>query len=158
MDRVGQGFDSHRFAAGRPLILGGVRIPYDRGLSGHSDADAALHAVTDAVLGAVGEDDIGEHFPDTDPRWEGADSVAFLAEAVRLAAAKGYRPVNCDLTILAEAPKLGPYKPRMRRCIAELLGVGEQNVSVKAKTGEGMGFVGRGEGIAALAVVLLTER
>jgi len=155
MQRVGFGYDSHRFATGRPLVLGGVTVEHDRGLAGHSDGDAALHAITDAVLGAAAAGDIGEHFPDTDPRWAGADSAALLAHAVALAAERGLRPVNCDVTILAEAPKLSAYKPKMQRRIAERLGVGVDAVSVKAKTNEAMGFVGRGEGIAAMAVVML---
>ena len=156
MEKVGLGYDSHRFAAGRPLVLGGVGIEHDRGLAGHSDADAVLHALTDAVLGAIGAADIGEQFPDTDPRWAGADSSRFLAHAVRLAAEKGYRAVNADVTILAESPRLSAYKDKMRARIAELLGVGIEDVAVKAKTNEGMGLVGRGEGIAALAAVLLS--
>jgi len=164
MVRVGFGYDSHRFAAAGPetaegpLVLGGVRIPHDRGLAGHSDADAVLHAVTDAILGALAAGDIGEHFPDAEPRWKDADSGAFVAEAVRLAHERGLAVGNCDVTILAEAPRLGPHKERMRESIAGLLGVEADRVSVKAKTGEGMGFVGRGEGIAAMAVVLLEER
>jgi len=156
MEKVGLGYDSHRFAAGRPLVLGGVGIEHDRGLAGHSDADAVLHALTDAVLGAIGAADIGEQFPDSDPRWAGADSSRFLAHAVRLAAEKGYRAVNADVTILAESPRLSAYKDKMRARIAELLGVGIEDVAVKAKTNEGMGLVGRGEGIAALAAVLLS--
>ena len=158
MARVGFGYDSHRFAADRPLVLGGVRIGEAGGLAGHSDADAVLHAVTDAILGALAAGDIGEHFPDTDPRWKDADSGAFVAEAVRLAGERGLAVGNCDVTVLAEAPRLGPHKDAMRQNIAGLLGVGAQRVSVKAKTGEGMGFVGRGEGIAAMAAVLLNER
>ena len=151
------GYDSHRFEAGRPLVLGGVRIDHDAGLAGHSDADAVLHAVTDAVLGAIAAGDIGELFPDTDPRWAGADSSAFLAEAVRLAAEAGCRVANCDVTVLAEQPRLGPYKRPMAARIAELLGVAPGAVAVKAKTNERMGALGRGEGIAVLAAVLLTD-
>ena len=157
MFRVGMGYDSHRFAPGRPLVLGGVRLDHPQGLAGHSDADALLHAVTDAVLGALAAGDIGEHFPDTDPRHENADSAAFLQAACRLAAERGCRVVNCDATVLAEAPRLGPHKRAIRRRLAELLGVGEGDVSVKAKTNEGMGPVGRGEGIACMAVVLLAR-
>lgn len=149
------GYDSHRFVAGRPLTLGGVRLDYDKGLAGHSDADALLHAVTDAVLGALGAGDIGEHFPDTDPQHENADSTGFLTAAVRLAAERGWRVVNCDATVLAEAPRLGPHKQAIRSRLAKLLDLGERDVSVKAKTGEGMGPVGRGEGIVCMAVVLL---
>lgn len=157
MYRVGFGYDSHRFAAGRDLVLGGVRIEHSEGLAGHSDADAVLHAVTDAVLGALAAGDIGELFPDTDPRWAGADSSIFLAEAVRLAGQRGLRVANCDVTVLAEAPKLGPHKRRMAERIAELLGVPPGAVSVKAKTNEQMDAVGRREGIAVLAAVLLAD-
>lgn len=155
MFRVGFGYDVHRFEAGRPLVLGGVRIEHDRGLAGHSDADAVLHAVTDAILGALAAGDIGELFPDSDPRWAGADSAVFVAEAVRRAAEQGSRIANCDVTVLAESPKLGPQKRRMAERIAELLGVAPDAVSVKATTHEQMGPIGRGEGIAALAAVLL---
>jgi 2-C-methyl-D-erythritol 2,4-cyclodiphosphate synthase len=157
MFRVGLGYDSHRFVAGRPLVLGGVRIEHEMGLAGHSDADAVLHAVTDAVLGAMAAGDIGELFPDTDPRWAGADSSIFLAEAVRLAARRGCRVANCDVTVLTEAPRLGPHKRRMAARIAELLGVSPDAVAVKAKTNEQMGALGRGEGLAAMAAVLLTD-
>ena len=156
MFRIGFGYDSHRFAPGRPLVLGGVRIDHPDGLAGHSDADAVLHAVTDAVLGAAAAGDIGEHFADGDPRWAEADSSQFVTEAIRLAADRGFRPVNCDVTVLAESPKLAPHKRRMAERIAELLGLGPGAVSVKAKTNERMGFVGRGEGIAVLAAVLMT--
>jgi len=157
MFRIGFGYDSHRFAAGRPLMLGGVRIEHELGLAGHSDADAVLHAITDAVLGAIAAGDIGERFPDSDPRWKGADSAVFVAEAVRLAAERGCRVVNCDVTVLAEAPRLGPDKARMAGRIAELLGVAPDAVAVKAKTNEQMGAIGRKEGIAALAAVLLGD-
>jgi 2-C-methyl-D-erythritol 2,4-cyclodiphosphate synthase len=157
MERVGFGYDSHRFAPGRELVLGGVRIPSDRGLAGHSDADAVLHALTDAVLGAIGEGDIGEHFPDTDPRWKDADSAAFLARALELAAEKGWRVGNCDVTVLAEAPKLKAHKQPMKARIAELMGVAAGDVAVKAKTNEGMGWIGRSEGLAALAVVMMVR-
>lgn len=155
MSRVGLGYDSHRFAPGRPLMLGGVRIEHASGLAGHSDADAVLHAVTDAILGAIGAGDIGEHFPDTDPQWRGADSAIFVRRAMELARQAGLRVANCDVTVLCEAPKLTPHKAAMRQRIAELLGVGPDRVGVKAKTNEGMGWVGQGEGLAALAVVLL---
>lgn len=157
MVRIGMGYDCHRFAAGRALVLGGVRIEHEMGLVGHSDADAVLHAVTDAILGALAAGDIGERFPDTDPKWAGADSAVFVAEAVRLAAEQGCRVTNCDVTILAEAPKLGPHKRQMAERIAELLGVAPGAVGVKAKTSERMGFTGRGEGLAAFAVVLLGD-
>lgn len=156
MFRIGLGYDSHRFAPGRPLILGGVRVEHDRGLAGHSEGDAVLHAITDAILGALAAGDIGERFPDTDPKWAGADSSVFLADAVALAAGRGYTVANCDVTILAEAPKLGPYKKRMAARIAQLLGVAVDAVAVKAKTNEQMGPIGRGEGIATMAAVLLT--
>lgn len=157
MPRIGLGYDSHRFAAGRPLVLGGVRIEHEQGLAGHSDADAALHALTDALLGALAAGDIGERFPDTDPRWAGADSATFVRQAVELARRQGWRVENADVTVLAERPKLSAHKPAMRERIAALLGVGAEAVSVKAKTNERMGFVGREEGIAALAVVCLEK-
>ena len=157
MMRVGFGYDSHRFAAGRELRLGGVKIQYDKGLAGHSDADAVLHAVTDAILGAIGAGDIGEMFPDNDERYRDTDSSLFVLGAANLARQRGYRVVNCDITILAESPKLGPYKRAMQERIAELLGLLAADVGVKAKTNEGMGFVGRGEGLTAWAVVLLAR-
>ncbi len=157
MHRVGFGYDSHRFADDRPLILGGVRIEGESGLSGHSDADAVLHAITDAILGAIAAGDIGEQFPDTDPRWSGAASAQFVRHAVQLAKAKGLCVTNCDVTVLAERPNLSAHKVKMRTCLAELLALPADVVSVKAKTNEGMGFVGAGEGIAAFAVVLLQE-
>ena len=153
MLRAGFGYDSHRFAAEGQLVLGQVQIAGQRGLVGHSDADVVLHAVTDAVLGAVAAGDIGELFPDTDPQWRDAESGQFVRRAVNIASDKGYRVVNCDVTVLADEPKLQPYKLPMRQNIAELLGTGLDDVSVKAKTNEGMGFIGRGEGIAAVAVV-----
>lgn len=155
--RVGLGYDVHPFAAGRRLVLGGVEIPHDRGLAGYSDADVLLHAVMDALLGAAGLGDIGVHFPPTDPRWQGADSRE-LVRTVRRLLEPGWRVVNVDATLLAEAPRIGPYREAMRRSIADLLGVAAAQVNVKATTNEGMGFVGRGEGIAALAVALLEER
>ena len=158
MFRIGFGYDCHRFAPGRPLVLGGVRIDHDRGLAGHSDADAVLHAVVDAILGAMAAGDIGELFPDADPRWAGADSSIFVREALRIAAERRCRVVNCDVTILAESPRLGPHKREMATRIAELLGVGPECVGVKAKTHEGMGAIGRGEGIAATAAVLLATQ
>ena len=157
MYRIGFGYDSHRFAPKRVLMLGGVRIDGSPGLDGHSDADAVLHAITDAILGAAGEGDIGEHFPDTDDRWAGADSSVFVAEALRLAALKGYIPSNCDVTVVADSPKLQPHKQKMRERIAELLGLEIDAVSVKGKTNEGMGFAGRGEGLAVMAAVMLRK-
>jgi 2-C-methyl-D-erythritol 2,4-cyclodiphosphate synthase len=147
--RTGIGLDTHRFQAGRPLILGGVTIPHERGLAGYSDADVLTHAVIDALLGATGRGDIGEHFPDTDPRWAGADSLALLREVV---AELGATIVHVDATVMMERPKLGPHKAAIRASLAAALGTDEQSVNVKATTGEGMGFVGRGEGVAALAV------
>ena len=155
MIRVGMGFDVHRFEAGRKLILGGVEIPHERGLAGHSDADVLAHAVCDAILGAAALGDIGQHFPDTDPRWRGADSMIFLREAVALAAAQGLRPNNVDAVVVAERPRLAPYIGRMRARLAEALGVAEEAVNVKATTSERLGFTGREEGIAAQAVCTL---
>ena len=152
---IGQGFDSHRFAPGRPLILGGVRIEHEVGLAGHSDADVLTHAVIDAVLGAAGLGDIGEHFPDTDERWRDADSLALLRHVAGLVGGEGLRVVNVDATVVLERPKLGPHKEAMRARLAEALGLDARRVNVKATTGEGMGFVGRGEGAAAMAVALL---
>jgi 2-C-methyl-D-erythritol 2,4-cyclodiphosphate synthase len=141
--------------AGRPLVIGGVTIPFDRGLAGHSDADVLLHAVTDALLGAAGLGDIGRHFPDTDPAHRGADSRELLREAARRLAAAGFRVVNVDATVIAQAPKLAPHIPQMQANIAADLGVVTGAVNVKAKTTERLGFTGRGEGIAAEAVALL---
>jgi 2-C-methyl-D-erythritol 2,4-cyclodiphosphate synthase len=153
--RVGEGFDVHALVPGRPLVLGGVAIDWPQGLLGHSDADALLHALTDAVLGAAGLGDIGESFPDTDARYAGADSRQLLRAACAQAAAQGWRVVNADCSVIAEAPKLKPYKAAMRAAIADCLGVAIDAVNVKAKTAEKLGSLGRGEGIAALAVVLL---
>ena len=155
MYRTGFGYDCHRLVPGGPLVLGGVRIDCDRRLAGHSDGDAVLHAVTDALLGAIGEDDIGELFPATDQRWAGADSAVFVREAVRLAGRAGYLVGNCDVTVVVEVPRLKPYKDRMKRRIAALLGTEAGAVGVKAKTNEGIGFVGGEEALAAMAVVLV---
>ena len=155
--RIGQGFDVHRLEAGEELWLGGVLIPHDKGLAGHSDADVALHAITDAVLGAVGEGDIGTHFPPSDPQWRGARSGRFLEHAVSLARAAGYGIANVDLTLICEAPKIGPHRPAMRAEVARLMGLTENAVSIKATTTEKLGFTGRGEGIAAQAIVLVTR-
>jgi len=152
---VGFGYDSHRLVADRPLVLGGVRIAGQAGLSGHSDADVVLHAITDAILGAAAAGDIGQLFADTDPKWKDAESGQFVQGAVSLAKTKGYRPANCDTTILAERPRLLGHIRQMRQNIADLLALPIEAVSVKAKTNEQMGFIGRGEGIAALAVVML---
>jgi 2-C-methyl-D-erythritol 2,4-cyclodiphosphate synthase len=136
-------------------LLGGVEVPHEFGLDGHSDADLVLHAVTDAILGAAGLGDIGEHFPDTDPRWRGANSANLLEAAVALLATRGWRLVNCDVVVHAQAPKLGDYKPRMRANLARLMGLELASVNVKAKTGEGVGPVGRGEAMECLAVVMI---
>jgi 2-C-methyl-D-erythritol 2,4-cyclodiphosphate synthase len=153
--RVGHGHDTHRLSRGRILVLGGVTIDFERGLLGHSDADVVLHAITDALLGAAALGDIGEWFPDTDPEWAGANSGDLLTTAVREVKARHWKIVNLDCTISAEQPRLSPHKPAIRRRIAELLGISEDVVNVKAKTGEGVGPVGRKEAIAADAVVLL---
>jgi 2-C-methyl-D-erythritol 2,4-cyclodiphosphate synthase len=150
--RVGIGYDSHRFAAGRPLRLAGVTVPHTHGLVGHSDGDAALHAIVDALLGAAALGDIGTFFPDDDPQWKGADSTRFLQAAIEALAANGLAIHQVDVTILAERPKLAPHIGAMRAATARALGVDMERVSVKAKTNEGMGWVGRGEGIAAVAV------
>ena len=155
--RAGIGFDVHRFEEGRPLVLGGVRIDHPRGLAGWSDADALLHAIADAVLGAAALGDIGRHFPPSDPVWRDADSRELLRAAVTLAARDGWSVANVDGTVLAEAPRIAPHVEAMRRAIAETCGTAHDRVSVKATTMEGMGFVGREEGIAALAVVALAR-
>lgn len=154
--RIGQGYDVHRLEVGEELWLCGVQVPHDKGLSGHSDADVALHAITDAVLGAIGEGDIGTHFPPSDPQWRGARSGRFLEHAVSLARAAGYAIGNVDLTLICEAPKIGPHRPAMRAEVARLMGLAESAVSIKATTTEKLGFTGRGEGIAAQAITLLT--
>lgn len=154
--RVGQGFDVHRLVPGRPLILGGVRISYEKGLDGHSDADVLAHAVIDACLGAAGLGDIGRHFPDTDPAWAGADSLDLLRRVASLLRDEGFRVSNVDATVVAEAPRLAPHIDEMAWNLAEALGVSPQQVNVKATTGEGLGCIGRGEGIACLAVAGLT--
>ena len=156
--RVGHGYDVHRLVEGRKLILGGVEIPWEKGLLGHSDADVLLHALMDAMLGAAALGDIGQHFPDSDERYAGADSLQLLAEASRLLTEAGYRLVNVDCTILAQRPKLMPHVPAMRANIARVLGVEPDAVSVKATTEEGLGFTGDGSGIAAHAVVLIERR
>lgn len=150
--RIGTGFDVHKLAEGEELWLGGIRIKHDRGLAGHSDADVALHAIVDALLGAIGNGDIGSHFPPSDPQWRGVSSDRFLAHAADLVRKAGYRTGNIDLTIICEAPKIGPHRDAMRERIAELLGVDTGAISVKATTTERLGFTGRGEGIAAQAV------
>jgi len=150
--RCGLGVDTHRFAPGRRLVLGGVEVPSERGLAGHSDADVLAHAVTDSILGAAGLGDIGAHFPDTDPRWKDADSLALLREVVALAASAGWAVAHVDATVMLERPKLAPFRDTIAASLAAATG---GSVSVKATTGEGMGFVGREEGVAALAVATL---
>jgi 2-C-methyl-D-erythritol 2,4-cyclodiphosphate synthase len=156
--RVGIGYDSHPFAEGRPLILGGQHIPHDKGLQGYSDADAVAHALTDALLGAAGAGDIGTLFPTGDVRWKDADSLYLLHVAVQHIAEQGWMPVQADLTIVAEAPPLRPYTEAMRTALARVLGLAPPQVSVKAKSNEGMGFIGRGEGIAVIAVAIVEAR
>lgn len=158
MTRVGIGYDSHRFAPGRRLILGGQHIPHTAGLDGHSDADAVAHAVTDAILGAAAAGDIGTHFPDTDPAWKDADSMGLLARARLIVEARGWRVAQADVTIIAEAPKLAAVLPAMAAALAETLGVDRDDIGVKAKTNERMGFIGRGEGLAVIAVATLEGR
>ncbi|MBY0459730.1 MAG: 2-C-methyl-D-erythritol 2,4-cyclodiphosphate synthase [Gemmataceae bacterium] len=155
--RVGSGHDTHRLAEGRPLILGGVRIPHAKGLVGHSDADAVLHAVTDALLGAAAMGDIGDLYPDTDPRWKDADSALFLTETLGRLNQSGWKPVNVDVTIFAQEPKLGPVKAAIKESLARLLGLSADCVNVKAKTGEKVGHIGRGEAIGCHAVVLIAR-
>jgi 2-C-methyl-D-erythritol 4-phosphate cytidylyltransferase/2-C-methyl-D-erythritol 2,4-cyclodiphosphate synthase len=150
--RTGQGFDVHAFGPGRSVWLCGVEIPHDHGLSGHSDADVGLHALTDALLGTIGDGDIGEHFPPSDPKWKGASSDRFLADAVSRVAARGGRIVNLDVSLVCEAPKIGPHRAKMQARIAEIAGIAADRVGVKATTNEKLGFIGRGEGIAALAL------
>ena len=156
--RIGHGYDVHQLVAERKLILGGVEIPYEKGLLGHSDADVLLHAISDAILGAIGEGDIGKHFPDTDPAYKGACSITLLRHVMSLADDKGYRIGNVDATIVAQRPKLAPYIPEMRAKIAEALGCELGRVNVKATTTEQLGFAGRGEGIASYSVALLEEK
>lgn len=157
MMRIGHGYDVHRLVEGRKLILCGVDIPHTLGLLGHSDADVATHAVADAILGATRLGDLGKLFPDTDPAYEGADSLRLLSEVMRLARERGYRLVDCDCTIAAQAPKLAPHRDEMRANLARALGVGVESVGVKATTTERLGFVGREEGMAAWALVLLDD-
>jgi 2-C-methyl-D-erythritol 2,4-cyclodiphosphate synthase len=158
MFRVGMGFDVHRLVEGRPLWLGGVNIPWDRGLLGHSDADVAIHALCDALLGAAALRDIGYHFPDTDPRYKGIDSRLLLRHVMRLLDEQGYRLGNCDITICAEQPKLNPHIPAMQQELAACMGCEAGQVSIKATTTEKLGYTGRGEGIAAYAVALLETK
>lgn len=157
MIRVGQGFDVHQLVEGRPCIIGGVTIPYEKGLVGHSDADVLLHAITDAILGALGLGDIGRHFPDTDPLFKDADSLKLLEQVWEMAKEKGYRLGNVDSTIIAQKPKMAPHIPEMTKIIAKALEADETQVNVKATTTEQLGFTGRGEGIAAQSIVCLVK-
>jgi len=156
--RIGHGYDVHQMVTGRKLILGGVEIPWEKGLLGHSDADVLLHAVSDAILGAIAEGDIGRHFPDSDPAYKGISSVKLLRHVMALADGKGYRVGNVDATIVAQRPKLAPHIPEMRAIIAEALGCDQGRINVKATTTEQLGFAGRGEGIAAYSVALMEEK
>ena len=155
--RIGNGFDVHAFVAGRPLVIGGVTIPHDRGLEGHSDADVLLHAICDAILGALALGDLGRHFPDTDPQWKGADSRRLLGQVAAMMQAQRYAIANVDATVIAQVPKLAPYIDAMRANIAAHLGCDPSRISVKATTTELLGFTGREEGIGALATVLVFE-
>lgn len=157
MFRIGQGFDVHALVVDRPLIVGGVTIPYEKGLLGHSDADVLLHAITDALIGAAGLGDIGKHFPDTDARYKGADSRVLLRDTMALLKARGWSVINVDATIIAQAPKMAPHIPGMCAFIAADLGISVEQVNIKAKTTERLGFTGRGEGMAAEAVCLIQQ-
>ncbi len=157
MMRVGHGYDVHRLTEGRPLILGGVRVPYDRGLDGHSDADVLTHAVIDALLGAAGLGDIGQHFPDTDDRYLGISSMLLLSETAKLLKKAGWRVGNIDVTLIAQAPKLARFLPQMRDCLAAALSIAPGAINLKATTEEHLGFTGRGEGIACHSVCLLID-
>ncbi|KAB0665273.1 2-C-methyl-D-erythritol 2,4-cyclodiphosphate synthase [Oryzomonas japonica] len=156
--RIGHGYDVHRLVEGRKLIMGGVEIPWEKGLLGHSDADVLLHAIADAILGAIGEGDIGKHFPDTDPAFEGADSLKLLAHVMTVTDRRGYRLGNLDATIIAQRPKMAPHIPGMRENIARVLHADRDQINVKATTEEGLGFTGTGEGISAHAVALLERK
>lgn len=156
--RIGHGYDVHRLVEGRRLIIGGVDIPYEKGLLGHSDADVLLHAISDAILGAIAEGDIGRHFPDTDPCYKGADSLKLLSHVMALADGKGYRVGNVDATIIAQRPKMAPHIPQMRDNIANALNCEADRINVKATTTEELGFPGRGEGIASHAVALMENK
>ncbi|MBD7983678.1 2-C-methyl-D-erythritol 2,4-cyclodiphosphate synthase [Sporosarcina sp. Sa2YVA2] len=157
MIRIGQGFDVHEFEVGRPLIIGGITIPHDRGLTGHSDADVLLHTITDAALGAIGEGDIGRHFPDTDAAFKDADSAVLLEKVWTIVESKGYKLGNVDCTIMAQKPKMAPHIETIRARVAELLQADISQVNVKATTTEKLGFVGREEGIASMATILLLK-
>jgi 2-C-methyl-D-erythritol 4-phosphate cytidylyltransferase/2-C-methyl-D-erythritol 2,4-cyclodiphosphate synthase len=153
--RIGNGYDLHRLVPGRRLVLGGVTIPFEKGLAGHSDADAVCHAVTDAILGAAGAGDIGRHFPDSDPAWKDADSIALLRRAAEIVAASGYVVLNVDIVVIAERPKVAPHEEEMRSNLARAMGIKPEQVSVKGKTNEGVGSIGAGESIAVHAIALI---
>lgn len=155
--RIGQGFDVHRIRSGRPLVLCGEILPSEIGLEGHSDADVVLHATTDAILGAAGAGDIGQHFPPSDPQWKDADSKVFLNFALQVAAEQGLKVVNCDVTLIGERPRIGPYRDRLRQALAAMLHLDSQNTNIKATTTEGLGWTGRGEGLACMVVVLMAK-
>ena len=156
--RLGNGFDVHRYCPGDHVTLCGVRVPHDRGLAGHSDADVAMHAITDAIYGALAAGDIGQHFPPTDPQWKDAESAMFLEHAVALADGRRFRIANVDTTIICEFPKIGPHVPAMQVRLAEIMGLARDRISVKATTSEHLGFTGRGEGIAAIATAALVAK
>lgn len=156
--RVGQGFDAHRLVGGRPLLLGGVQVPYERGLEGHSDGDCLLHALCDALLGAAAAGDMGRHFPSSDPKWKGVSSLVFLDEVARVLGERGYAVLNVDATLIAQAPPLAPHLDAMRETMARHLGLDKGVISVKAKTTDGLGALGRVEGIAAQAAVLVVRK
>lgn len=158
MMRIGQGYDVHRLVSGRKCIIGGVEIPYEKGLDGHSDADVLTHAVIDALLGAAGMGDIGRLYPDTDPRWEGADSIALLRDVTGKLRGRGFVPVNIDATVICQRPKISPCAEEMKRNIAAAAGLKPEYVNIKGKTEEGLGFTGAGEGISAQAVALIEEK
>ena len=155
--RIGVGYDVHRLVTGRPLVLGGITIPFEKGLEGHSDADVLVHAACDALLGAAGEGDIGRHFPDTDPRYKGIYSIRLLESTLTILRARGFSVVNLDAVVFAEAPKLQPYRDEMQATMARTMGIDPQRINVKATTTEGLGCIGRGDGIAAMCIVLLVE-
>jgi len=155
--RIGVGYDVHRLVTGRSLVLGGVAIPFEKGLEGHSDADVLVHAACDALLGAAGEGDIGRQFPDTDPAYKGIYSIRLLESTIAILQAKGFSVVNLDAVVFAEAPKLQPYREEMQKILARTIGIDPQRINVKATTTEGLGHIGRGEGIAAMCIVLLAE-
>jgi len=157
MTRTGIGYDSHRLVAGRPLILGGQHIPFELGLQGHSDADAVAHALTDAILGAAAAGDIGKLFPDDDPEWRDADSIVLLRQACELVRYRGFAPRQADITVITERPRLGPFFPAMAETLSHATGIPLGAIGLKAKTNEGMGFIGRGEGIAVIAIATLED-